>query len=291
MNKEKLKKFKKHLRSATQGYAFQRSRSCANDFGVCADDRYDEIDQATTDIEQSMRMRLRNREIALHQESRRSPAPYRRGLLRRMRRMRRRHRAPPARSSSYRHALCGLQRRAGAQRNAHRRRPRTQEPGRDLLAQIRVSYARDLHDNYEDKDVRSPSVLTPHQLAPALHTESDKRTSDMFHAIGFVITGFIVGLLARAIMPGKDKMGILATTFLGIVGAFLAGFLARLRAGARSKRQRRVRHVDNRCHRPACNYPGHSPPPPAPSPPRRASGQPAGQGSELSATCSLNNYS
>ncbi|MGZ3708751.1 MAG: TraR/DksA family transcriptional regulator, partial [Bdellovibrionota bacterium] len=33
------------------------------DFSVCADDRYDEIDQATTDIEQSMRMRLRNREI------------------------------------------------------------------------------------------------------------------------------------------------------------------------------------------------------------------------------------
>lgn len=49
----------------------------------------------------------------------------------------------------------------------------------------------------------------------------------MFHAIGFIITGFIVGLLARAIMPGKDKMGILATTLLGIVGAFLAGWLGR----------------------------------------------------------------
>lgn len=50
----------------------------------------------------------------------------------------------------------------------------------------------------------------------------------MFHAIGFVITGFIVGLLARAIMPGRDKMGILPTTLLGIAGAFLAGFLGRL---------------------------------------------------------------
>src|SRR5262249_9478162 len=31
-------------------------------FSVCSDDRYDEVDQATTDVEQSMRMRLLNRE-------------------------------------------------------------------------------------------------------------------------------------------------------------------------------------------------------------------------------------
>ena len=37
-------------------------RVVRDDFSVCADDRLDEIDQATTDIEQSMRMRLRNRE-------------------------------------------------------------------------------------------------------------------------------------------------------------------------------------------------------------------------------------
>ena len=41
--------------------------------------------------------------------------------------------------------------------------------------------------------------------------------------ISMIIVGFIVGLLARAIMPGDQKMGWILTTNLGIVGAFVAG--------------------------------------------------------------------
>jgi len=43
--------------------------------------------------------------------------------------------------------------------------------------------------------------------------------------IVMIIVGFIVGLIARAIMPGDQKMGIILTTVLGIVGALVAGFL------------------------------------------------------------------
>ena len=43
--------------------------------------------------------------------------------------------------------------------------------------------------------------------------------------ISMIIVGFIVGLLARAIMPGNQKMGWIMTTILGIVGAFVAGYL------------------------------------------------------------------
>jgi uncharacterized membrane protein YeaQ/YmgE (transglycosylase-associated protein family) len=43
--------------------------------------------------------------------------------------------------------------------------------------------------------------------------------------IGTIIVGFIVGLLARAVKPGNDRMGIIMTTILGIVGAFLARFV------------------------------------------------------------------
>jgi uncharacterized membrane protein YeaQ/YmgE (transglycosylase-associated protein family) len=43
--------------------------------------------------------------------------------------------------------------------------------------------------------------------------------------IGMIIVGFIVGLIARAIMPGDQKLGIILTTILGIVGALVAGFL------------------------------------------------------------------
>ena len=43
--------------------------------------------------------------------------------------------------------------------------------------------------------------------------------------ISMIIVGFIVGLLARAIMPGDQKMGWIMTTILGIVGSFVAGYL------------------------------------------------------------------
>ncbi|MFT3777099.1 MAG: GlsB/YeaQ/YmgE family stress response membrane protein [Ottowia sp.] len=39
-----------------------------------------------------------------------------------------------------------------------------------------------------------------------------------------IIVGFIVGLIARAIMPGDQKMGFIMTTILGIVGALLASY-------------------------------------------------------------------
>jgi uncharacterized membrane protein YeaQ/YmgE (transglycosylase-associated protein family) len=40
-----------------------------------------------------------------------------------------------------------------------------------------------------------------------------------------VVIGFIVGLIARAIVPGNDAMGIGATILLGIAGSFVGGFL------------------------------------------------------------------
>ena len=43
--------------------------------------------------------------------------------------------------------------------------------------------------------------------------------------ISMIIVGFIVGLLARAIMPGDQKMGFILTVVLGIVGAVVAGYL------------------------------------------------------------------
>jgi uncharacterized membrane protein YeaQ/YmgE (transglycosylase-associated protein family) len=42
--------------------------------------------------------------------------------------------------------------------------------------------------------------------------------------IGTIVVGFIVGLLARAIKPGNDRMGLIMTTLLGIAGAFIARY-------------------------------------------------------------------
>src|SRR3954465_807983 len=43
--------------------------------------------------------------------------------------------------------------------------------------------------------------------------------------LGWILFGFVVGLIARAVMPGRDPLGLIGTTVLGIVGALLAGWL------------------------------------------------------------------
>jgi uncharacterized membrane protein YeaQ/YmgE (transglycosylase-associated protein family) len=46
--------------------------------------------------------------------------------------------------------------------------------------------------------------------------------------IWFIVVGFLAGLIARALMPGKQSMGLALTTLLGIVGSFVGGFLSSL---------------------------------------------------------------
>ncbi|GAB2804343.1 GlsB/YeaQ/YmgE family stress response membrane protein [Comamonas piscis] len=42
--------------------------------------------------------------------------------------------------------------------------------------------------------------------------------------IGTIFVGLIIGLIARAIKPGDDKMGWIMTILLGIAGSLLAGY-------------------------------------------------------------------
>ncbi|MGH7803562.1 MAG: GlsB/YeaQ/YmgE family stress response membrane protein, partial [Candidatus Binatia bacterium] len=42
--------------------------------------------------------------------------------------------------------------------------------------------------------------------------------------IGTLIIGLIVGLVARAVMPGRQSLGIILTAVLGIGGAFVATY-------------------------------------------------------------------
>lgn len=41
----------------------------------------------------------------------------------------------------------------------------------------------------------------------------------------FIVFGLVVGFLARAILPGRQNMGIIMTAILGMVGSLLGGFL------------------------------------------------------------------
>jgi uncharacterized membrane protein YeaQ/YmgE (transglycosylase-associated protein family) len=49
----------------------------------------------------------------------------------------------------------------------------------------------------------------------------------MLSFIGTLIVGLIVGLIARAIKPGDDKMGLIMTIILGISGSLIAGYIGR----------------------------------------------------------------
>jgi uncharacterized membrane protein YeaQ/YmgE (transglycosylase-associated protein family) len=50
----------------------------------------------------------------------------------------------------------------------------------------------------------------------------------IFGFIWAILIGFVVGLIARAIMPGVQAMGFWMTTIIGIVGSFVGGFIATL---------------------------------------------------------------
>ena len=47
----------------------------------------------------------------------------------------------------------------------------------------------------------------------------------MLHILWSLIVGFIVGLIARAVLPGIDTMGVIATTIVGIVGSVIGGLI------------------------------------------------------------------
>ncbi len=61
MNKTVVKRFKRVFESQRHAILYN-DKVLREDFAVNTDDRYDEIDQATSDAEQAMRMRLRSRE-------------------------------------------------------------------------------------------------------------------------------------------------------------------------------------------------------------------------------------
>ncbi len=46
--------------------------------------------------------------------------------------------------------------------------------------------------------------------------------------LGTILIGFLVGLVARFIKPGDESMGFIATTFVGILGAFAGSYLGQV---------------------------------------------------------------
>ena len=43
--------------------------------------------------------------------------------------------------------------------------------------------------------------------------------------VWMAVVGFVVGLIARALLPGDQKLGLILTAVLGVAGSVLAGFI------------------------------------------------------------------
>ena len=49
--------------------------------------------------------------------------------------------------------------------------------------------------------------------------------------IAWIVFGFIIGLIARAIVPGRQGLGLIMTTLLGVAGSLIGGLIASALSG------------------------------------------------------------
>ncbi|WP_037908857.1 GlsB/YeaQ/YmgE family stress response membrane protein [Actinacidiphila yeochonensis] len=44
--------------------------------------------------------------------------------------------------------------------------------------------------------------------------------------LGWIILGLLAGAIAKLLLPGRDPGGVLGTTVIGVVGAFVGGWIS-----------------------------------------------------------------
>src|SRR5215203_2487896 len=88
----------------------------------------------------------------------------------------------------------------------------------------------------------SPPTLRIARAVPAQHSP-DRTRASQYHRrkhpvrtinerkvlvgiLGWIILGLLAGAVAKILLPGRDPGGLLATTLIGIAGAFVGGWLS-----------------------------------------------------------------
>ncbi|WP_411084973.1 GlsB/YeaQ/YmgE family stress response membrane protein [Streptomyces sp. 061-3] len=44
--------------------------------------------------------------------------------------------------------------------------------------------------------------------------------------VGWIILGLLAGAIAKVLLPGRDPGGLVGTTLIGIIGAFIGGWIS-----------------------------------------------------------------
>jgi uncharacterized membrane protein YeaQ/YmgE (transglycosylase-associated protein family) len=64
-------------------------------------------------------------------------------------------------------------------------------------------------------------------LLPTLPRSYVQKEEENMSLIWTLIIGLVVGLIAKALMPGRDPGGFIVTALIGIAGAFIASLVGR----------------------------------------------------------------
>lgn len=51
------------------------------------------------------------------------------------------------------------------------------------------------------------------------------------HILYIIVIGFIIGVIAKFLMPGKDPGGFIITTLLGVAGSWVGGWISGMLGG------------------------------------------------------------
>ena len=54
---------------------------------------------------------------------------------------------------------------------------------------------------------------------------SRRKGRSIMNIVWTIVIGFLAGLIAKWIMPGKERMGVIMTVILGVVGSVVATYL------------------------------------------------------------------
>src|SRR6266516_902628 len=79
---------------------------------------------------------------------------------------------------------------------------------------------------------RPPGGQRGKRLSHFLHSRKARDCAMLGVILSWVLCGLVIGIIARILVPGRHPLGMLGTILLGVVGAFVGGFLACLFNGS-----------------------------------------------------------